>query len=288
MIAPVDGLACVILSLRSEPGLVDAVRSIIGQSDEVETVVVNSGGGDPEERLGRAGLNVRIINHVQRLLPGGARNLGVAATRARYVAFLAADCLAQPGWAAGRLREHRAGADVVAGVLTNAYPDNASAAAFALFLHHRRSKGVAPGERLLYGLSYGRHLFDRFGHFRDDLRIGEDTEFNARFHGQVAVAFAPAVCTAHRNPTDILSLLGDLYRRGSRRAAAERALHGGDRRLHIARSIMLSAPWGLRDAIGSASDGKRATLAKASMLLAPAVTAYLTGVLASQRRGAAE
>jgi glycosyltransferase involved in cell wall biosynthesis len=275
----VDGLACVVMSLRNEPGLVDAVRSIVEQSDAVETLVVNSGGGDPQAHLRSAGLDIPVINRVERLLPGGARNLGIAATRSRYVAFLAADCVAQPGWAAGRLREHRRGADVVAGVLTNAYPDNASAVAFALFLHYRRSIGAAASKRLLYGLSYDRHLFDRFGLFREDLRVGEDTEFNNRLKGRVAFAFAPGVSTAHRNPTDPIELVRDLYDRGRLRAAAERALHGRGRRAHIAVSTLLSAPWGLPEGIRSTPSGRRGTLVEASMLLVPAVAAYLAGVL---------
>ncbi len=36
-----------------------------------------------------------------------------------------------------------------------------------------------PSERLLYSVSYDRTLFERFGSFREDLREGEDTDFNA-------------------------------------------------------------------------------------------------------------
>src|SRR4051794_31525204 len=132
-----DGLACVVISLRNQPGLVDAVRSLVDQSERAEVVVVNSGGGDSTTTLRDAGLHVPVIDLPRRLFPGAARNLGIDATRARYVAFLAADSRAHPGWVAGRLREHRSGAAAVAGALTNASPESRSASAAALLLHHR-------------------------------------------------------------------------------------------------------------------------------------------------------
>src|SRR5438477_9948520 len=108
-------LACAVLSLGDEPGLMAAVTSLLEQDEPVELVIVNSGGNDPEGRLQAAGLDVRAVNRPEPLYPGAVRNLGIQTTRAPYVSFLAADCVALPGWAAGRLREHRAGAAMVAG-----------------------------------------------------------------------------------------------------------------------------------------------------------------------------
>ena len=95
-------LACAVLSFRDELRLVDAVRSVLDQSTQVEVVVVNSGGGDPEPRLRAAGSS-QVINVRRPLYPGAVRNLGIDHTTAPFMAFLAADCLAEPGWVAGRL-----------------------------------------------------------------------------------------------------------------------------------------------------------------------------------------
>lgn len=216
------GLACVVLSLRCTPGLVEAVRSLQQQSPRPEIVVVNSGGGDPAALLRAAGLEVRVITRHELLLPGAARNVGIAATRAQYIAFLAADCRAEPDWVAGRLQRHREGSRAVASAMTNAFPESLVSSAAYLRLHLRRMPSTPPSERLLYGVSYDRTLFERFGSFREDLREGEDTEFNARLHGEVDIAWAPEVRTAHANPTRVRALLLDQYARGQRSLIYER------------------------------------------------------------------
>jgi glycosyltransferase involved in cell wall biosynthesis len=209
-------LACVVLSLRCTTGLVEAVLSLKNQSPAPEIVVVNSGGGDPATVLRAAGLDVRVLNRPERLLPGAARNVGIAATHQRYVAFLAADCCAEPGWVAARLRAHRAGGKAVASVMTNAFPESLVASAAYLQLHWRRMPDTPPSERLLYSVSYDRTLFKRFGVFRTDLREGEDTEFNARIGGEEEIVWASEVRTAHANTTRLSALLRDHYARGRR------------------------------------------------------------------------
>jgi glycosyltransferase involved in cell wall biosynthesis len=217
----VDGpeLSCVVLSLADQPELVDAVRSLVRQSPQPEIVVVNSGGGDSAARLRKAGLDAPVINSEDRLLPGGARNAGVRATSGRYVAFLAADCRAEPGWVAGRLRRHREGAHAVGSVIAAPRPDTASSRASRLLLHPRRLAHTTPAQRLLYGLSYDRDLFERFGPFREDLRDGEDSDFNARFDGHARVTWADDVRTVHLNPGTPWSLVLDQHQRGRRSAA---------------------------------------------------------------------
>ncbi|HYH47235.1 MAG TPA: glycosyltransferase family A protein, partial [Thermoanaerobaculia bacterium] len=91
-------LACVVLALGNPPELAAAVRSLLDQGEPMEVVVVNSAGGGAAATLAAAGLAVPVIERPERLLPGAARNLGIAATRAPFVAFLAADCWAEPGW----------------------------------------------------------------------------------------------------------------------------------------------------------------------------------------------
>jgi glycosyltransferase involved in cell wall biosynthesis len=249
-------LACALLSYRDEPYLVAAVRSLLDQDVPVEVVVVNSGGGDPADRLDAAGIHVPVWSFSHRLYPGAARNVGIDRTHAPFMSFLAADCVAAAGWASARLRAHDAGAAAVASAMTNAYPASPTAWAALLLRHNRRLAVTPPGDRLYYGVSYARSLFERFGRFREDLRAGEDTEFNARFRGHARTAFALDAVTAHRYPTDLGALLLDAFRRGNlqarmqgqirgRRPEALRVALGGPR--NAARALTVAARSGPRE-----------------------------------------
>lgn len=282
-------IACAVLSYRDEPFLIEAVRSVLDQSVPVEVVVVNSGGGDPARRLAAAGLSLPVHSFQERLYPGAVRNIGIDETSARYLAFLAADCLARPGWAAARLREHRAGAAAVASPPTNAYPESLTAWASHLLLHNRRLAVTRPRHRLLYSLSYDRSLFTRFGRFREDLRAGEDTEFNARFREHVATVLAPDAVTAHRYPTGLPAMLRDAFRRGRLQARMQGAIEGrGARRLRV----MLRAPRSvLRSLVvsGRSAGGERRQLIRAWPLVVVGGMAYGIGALtASDRSGSDE
>jgi glycosyltransferase involved in cell wall biosynthesis len=292
-------LACVILSFQNEPGLAAAVQSILTQAPSVEIVVVNSGGGDAIATLRSAGIDVPVIHCEQRLCPGAARNLGVDATRAPYVAFLAGDCMAMPDWIAARLRSHRSGALAVASAVVNANPRNCCAWASYILSYVHRMPGTPSGKASRYGVSYARVLFDRFGRFRPDLRAGEDTEFNSRFTGIVPIEWAPRVRTAHRHPVDLGSLLRDQYVRGRRFIHVLDQLEKrgnnelyvvtrGDRRdraspTRIARSALRRIPATLRDAWLWSDAGLRPFVLGASPLILPAAAAYALGALLGRR-----
>lgn len=271
-------LACVVLGLGNPPELPDAVRSLLTQSEPVEVVVVNSAGGGAATALAAAGLDVPVIERVERLLPGAVRNLGIAATRAPFIAFLAADCWAEPGWAAARLRAHGAGAAAVASAVTNPYRRNLAAWASYVALFSPRMPGVPPGEALRYGASYARSLFERFGPFREDLRGGEDTDFHQRLDGEVTIAWEPAVRTAHRHPRRLTTLLADQYRRGARSATAWTRLQQY-RPTEVASNALRRVPEGLKRAWRAAEPGERPWIAAASLLLPVSALAYAAGAL---------
>ncbi len=219
-------MACVVLCLDGQPEVVEAVRSLHRQSPAAEIVVVNSDGNNPRDRLHAAGLSVPVVHFDARLYPGGARNVGIACTSAPYVAFLAADCVAEPGWVAGRLAHHRAGALLVSSAVVNGGPDRLAAWAAHLLLYSRRMPETPPSQRLDYGVSYARTVFDRIGTFREDLRTGEDTVFNAGALALSPIHWAPEVRTAHRHPATLGRLLVDQYHRGARMAHIQSELHG--------------------------------------------------------------
>jgi glycosyltransferase involved in cell wall biosynthesis len=207
-------LCVIVLSLGAPKRLVAAVNSLLRQSSPVEVVVVNSGGGNAARLLREAGIDVPVVDESDRLLPGAARNRGIRMTTARYVAFLADDCLAADGWVEARTRAHRGGCQAVASSLMHDRPLSPTAWASHLALFARRLPGTPRNQAALYGVSYARELFDRHGLFLEDTRIGEDTDFNTRI-GKTP-CWIPEVCTIHRTSRSILRLMHDQFQRGAR------------------------------------------------------------------------
>jgi peptidoglycan/xylan/chitin deacetylase (PgdA/CDA1 family)/glycosyltransferase involved in cell wall biosynthesis len=290
LLQPGDGLAvtaklaCVVMSLHDEPGLIASVQSLLDQPEDVEIVVVNTGGGDPAASLVAAGIDVPVINHQERLYPGAVRNIGIENTTAPYVAFLEADCLALPGWAAARLREHKAGACAVGSSMTNAYPDSVCAWAGLLLLDHRRMHVTPEHRRLNYGLSLDRGLFERYGAFREDLRAAEDTEFRERLAGDVRIAWASDVVSAHRYPTKMRELIRDTFRRGRLQAAMIGMIRGDSpRSLRIAFWGSVGSVHALRVVLRTRG-AERRRLLRAWPLVLPASVAFSAGALTARLR----
>jgi glycosyltransferase involved in cell wall biosynthesis len=217
---PADAsLAVVVMAIDGDERAAAALASLLAQDAPIEIVVVNTGGVSLRPRIAQDLDRIVLVEAGARRLPGGTRNLGIAATTAPVVAFLAADCLASPGWAAQRLAAHARGNRAVASALRPA-PDasgrvsSASWATYAL-LHVRRAPEF-PEERVArYGVSYDRSLFAEHGLFRDDLRIGEDSEFNERIAGTAPLAWAPEVITLHRYPVELRQGLREAFDRGA-------------------------------------------------------------------------
>ncbi len=279
-------LACIVLCYRGQREVVDAVRSLETQGTSCEVVVVNSGGENPEPLLKAAGLAAPapVIHSDERLLPGGARNVGVAATTAPYVAFLAADCIAEPGWVDARLARHRAGSPLVSSSIVNADAGNISALASYLTLFSRRMPGTPASEALLYGVSYARTLLEEAGPFREDLRGGEDTEHLQRAARLARPVWAPEVRTAHRHPTTLATLARDQYARGARAARTYARLNGIPEARRVARNAL--ARWLPSLWLGLRSTGRAAgwRLLPAAALTPFAAVAYAWGAWRSDRR----
>ena len=210
-------LATVVHGFRSQPGLLSAVRSLLNQDQPTEIVVVNSGGGSVVQDLAPVADRIRLITCDTPLFVGAARNIGIAASRAPFIAFLAGDCLARPGWVSGRLARHRAGALAVSTAVVPAR-DGLIPLAANLLRYSMRNPLADPRFVTDYGQSYARRLLSLCGQFPPGLRVGEDTALNliaARFARPV---WAPEVQTAHHDPDRLADWLVDERLRGQRRA----------------------------------------------------------------------
>ncbi len=211
-------LAVVVIGFRAQSGLVRAVSSLLEQDEQAEIVVVNSGGGDPKALLADHADRLRILNIRQPLYAGAARNVGIDASVAPHVAFLAGDCRARPGWIRARLAAHGRGARGVASAIVPSDLDSDLAVAAHLCLFGARSPQVPPTQALRYGASYDRHVLGQFGYFHAALRISEDTDLARRLGKQVHPAWDPRVQTEHAAPSGRLRFWAEMFGRGRRAA----------------------------------------------------------------------
>ena len=182
-------------------------------------MVVNSGGGDVRKVLGPDLDHIRLIQTETPLFVGAARNIGIETSRAPFVAFLAADCIALPGWVDGRVARHLAGARMVSSAVATARPGTVIGTLAEWLVFPLRGPTLGEDEAIHYGRSFCRTMFAKAGFFAPELRVGEDSEFHRRADMIVEPVWAPEISVKHDDPASILALLLDLRQRGLRAAS---------------------------------------------------------------------
>ncbi|MDO5648379.1 glycosyltransferase family 2 protein [Paracoccus sp. (in: a-proteobacteria)] len=232
-------LSVVVMSVDCDPNALLAVQSIPGG---FEKILVNTGQGSFR---GAVGLDdVILVEDDRKALPGRTRNLGIAQASAPIIAFLAADCVMPAAAYDRRMVAHRDGYDLVSSTL-RPYGDSLASWASYLYLHKSRMPEFQKPGSSLFGVSYRRDVFDRLGLFREDMRIAEDTEFNARCTGLRSL-LARDVVTYHRYPETLREACRDVARRAviemrSRQRSGLRQARGEAlKSLKLSLGIMLS------------------------------------------------
>jgi glycosyltransferase involved in cell wall biosynthesis len=109
----------IVPAYRSHETIAASLKSLIAQeADPFEVIVVDSSPDDRCEAIVTSGFpSVRYIRERRRLLPHAARNIGARAARGRVLVFTDPDCLADGGWLARLLEQHRAGRRIVGGAI---------------------------------------------------------------------------------------------------------------------------------------------------------------------------
>jgi GT2 family glycosyltransferase len=244
-------LGVVVLSHQNDDTILAALHSLLAQDEPLEIVVSHSGPGEAPALVARHAPCVHVVTAAARRFPGAARNAGVTAIGAPFVAFLAGDCQALPGWAAGRLKRHRAGASAVACAMLPPVHSGAALAAYVLQHSSRMPHLSMPSPKYRYGLSYARSVLERYGPFPEELALGEDSVLKERLVAAgVDIVWAPEVLVMHQYPTAVRGLLADQYRRGRLRATLCRTV---GRRGRLVAQVLAQAPQGLARASRSGS-----------------------------------
>ena len=178
---------------------------------EHETIVVDAGGDDAVARCVRGFPEVQLVRSPGPLGPGAARNLGVRHSRAPLLAFLDADCAAEPGWLAAILEGLEGRPGVAGGPIRDLLPLHPIAAADNYLVFYEQSTRRAAGAAGKFpgcNLAIDRASFEALGGFPDE-RIAEDTLFTeaAERRSPGSLRFVPAMRVRHRGRTEIGAFL---------------------------------------------------------------------------------
>jgi hypothetical protein len=144
----------------------------------------------------------------------------------------------------------------------------------------RRLPRLPEGLALRYGVSFDRRLFEEYGAFDETLRTGEDTEFLQRLPADLQPVWEPRIQTVHLNPTGLLQLLSDEYRRGKRYGRDMRRIRGWPVSKTAGETLRQARP--ARRLARQGLEGSDRRFARASIpVLRVALLARTLGVLAS-------
>jgi hypothetical protein len=169
----------------------------------------------------------------------------------------------------------------VSAAVINPDEDNLAAWAAHIIDGARRMPGTPAEHRIDYGVSYERSLFTRFGRFREDLSVKEDTEFNTRLAPFVPIRWAPDVRAAHRYPVTTPDLVRDQFARGRRDAQVMRRIDRRARSRKIATGCLVRTRAHIRIALLSVQPHSVPTLRRAIPLALFAGVARGLGALSA-------
>lgn len=160
---------------NGERYLDEALRSILGQTyAPIDLVVVDDGSQDGSVAVAAAhGTHLRLLRHCAPKGAAAARNLGASSARGVYLAFLDHDDLWLPDKLAAQVRalEESPELDMVFGGMESFLSPDATA-------EEARLEVPAPGPGLsLCAMLIRRHVFERIGPLREDLKAGEFIEW---------------------------------------------------------------------------------------------------------------
>jgi glycosyltransferase involved in cell wall biosynthesis len=279
-------LAVVVIGLGAPRSLARAVDSLVAQNTPAEIIVVNSGGGDAAGVLREHLSAIVLVEVAEPVYVGAARNIGIQASRAPFVAFLAGDCRATPGWVERRVQAHLDGERAIGSVVANDRTWNPFAWAAHLMTYGHRVTS-AGGDGGVYGASYDRALFDKYGYFSEALRIGEDSEFHARFRPSDPVRLDPLIRTIHASPAGPWAFLKDQVQRGRRGRHMADFFGAEFTPAYILRSCIGRITRGVGATITHLNGRERLAAIASWPLLPVGTVCYLIGMIASYVRARA-
>lgn len=214
-------VSVVIPAFNAQAHLEECLTSVRAQASEVdlEIIVVDDGSIDCTPAIARQHPDVRYLRQANRG-PSAARNVGIAAARGEFVAFLDADDLWPSGKLAGQIRilqQHPELALVFGD--SRQFDAHAPFARTEFEANHLGAAAWGPGpavpdaySRLLDvnfittgSVVVRRATLDEVGGFAEDLRLVEDLDLWLRIARRRAIAWCDHECLLRRRHTTNIS-----------------------------------------------------------------------------------
>jgi len=189
---------------------------------------VDSSGDGTAAQLRASFPSVTVIELPRQTPQAAARNIGVAYSLAKFVAFTDQDCVAPPDWLRRLLSWHERGHyDAVGGAVGNGTPENAVGTASYLIEFNEFLPAGKPwlAEMIPHcNICFRREVFTKVGPFIEAPSGAEDLLYNflVRQRGGGRLLFDPNTVVTHINRTDFSAFLRHQWELGFGSAVARR------------------------------------------------------------------
>ncbi|MFC1884564.1 glycosyltransferase [Thermodesulfobacteriota bacterium] len=228
-------LSIIITTYNAQMTIRDCLQSLEKQKDiaEFEVIVIDSSKDKTADIIRRDFPWARLFFFKERLYCGSARNIGISKAKAEIIAFLDADCIAGPDWAAAILRSHEGPHLAIGGAIGNADPDSmiSTAAYFGEFSQWMPVGRSGPRDDIAgANMSYKKSIFEDAGEFIEGTYCSDTV-----FHWQLKKAgiklhFDPDIVIYHHYSRDLFSLLRHEIEHGRSFAKVRMGYHTFGRR----------------------------------------------------------
>ncbi len=197
-------VSVIIAAYNARKTIRECLASLHGQTTEAnfEVIVVDSSTDGTADCIENAFPEVKVYRFATRKYAGDARNIGISLARGEIVAFIDADCTADPGWVDAILAAHGAPDPAIGGSIANGNPENSVGWA-AYFCEYSQWMPGIPAQRMTdiacANMSYKKKVFEDFGGFIEGTYCS-DSEFHWRLGREgYSLRFDPSIKIAHHN-----------------------------------------------------------------------------------------